>query len=478
MQENQVRIQTTKCYQPIFEKKEGNIVIKSGRDAGKTKVAAQKTVLTIVSNIDRDVIICRDSYSDLESSDYAEIIDFISECGLENEFRFGKMPLRIKRRDGRGIIYFVGIGGADFSRTKSIKTKHPVSLIVFDELQQTKDRESLEQAQASFRRLLDPNNYLMMYLFNPPAQKSHWINIWASLKAEDQDYTVIHSSYLDVLPFLNDVDLKEILKDKLFNRPHYDWFYMGEASGGFGSVYPMFNINKHLIPEKLIGVDSQYKFLKQRIVGMIIGVDSAVTNDSTVLVPIAILENGQTMVLQIFYHNPLESGSYASAQLVEKFVSVWFNQLRRQHNLDDPQARVPIIFSVDSAAPEMVKALRYYFSNRGEVYAYKKPTIMQMVDIVQSVIAKNMSFIVDFGGYFDYAKNRFIKTMFGEHPLAKQLDMLIWNEKQTGYDPIIPNDASDAFTYGIGFWFKNPENLHWLEVVKYKRNDYYELERA
>ncbi|MCK9576053.1 MAG: phage terminase large subunit [Clostridia bacterium] len=475
MQSLKAEIQTPKVYQPVFEKKSGYVVIKSGRDAGKTKVAAQKAVLTLMSTQNRDVIVCRDSYSDLETSDYAEIIDMASELGLEASFTYGKAPLRIRKRDGSGIAYFVGIGGADFDRTKSLKTKHPVSLIVLDELQQTKNRESLEQALASFRRLLDPDNWLILFLFNPPAQKSHWINVWASLKQDDADYTIIHSSYLDVLPFLNDVDLKEILKDKLFNRQHYEWFYMGEASGGYGSVYPMFDIQKHLIPEQLISVDKKYKFLKQRIVGMVIGVDSAVTNDSTVLVPIAILESGQTMVLQMFYHDPIQSGSYASAQLVEKFVSVWFSQLRKQHNLDDPQARVPIIFSVDSAAPEMVKALRYFFSNRAEVYAFKKPTIMQMVDIVQSVIAKNMSFIIDFKGYYDYAKNRFINTKFGEHPLAKQLDMLIWNEKQTGYDPIIPNDASDAYTYGICFWFKNPENLHWLEVVKYNRSEYYEL---
>jgi len=473
---SEIVIQTPQRYQLIFEKNSGNVIIESGRDAGKTKVGAQKVVLTMLANPNHDVIICRDSYSDLESSDYAEIIDFISECGLESDFIYSKMPLKIKRKDGRGIIYFVGIGGADFHRTKSLKTKHKVCLVLFDELQQTRNRENLEQAQASFRRLLDPNCWMMLYLFNPPAQKSHWVNIWSNLKKTDVDYTVIHSSYLDVLPFLNDVDLKEILKDKLFNRKHYDWFYMGEASGGFGSVYPMFNINKHLIPEVLIASKGKYKFLNQRIVGMVIGVDSAVTNDSTVMCPIAIFENGQTAVLNIFYHDPIVSGSVSSAQIVEKYASIWFGMLRKAHNLDDPQAVVPIVFAVDSAAPEMVKALQYHFSNRATIYSYKKPTIMQMVDIVQSVIAKNMSFIIDFKGYRDFVRNVFVPTRFGEHPLARQLDMLIWNERQTGYDPSIPNDASDAYTYGICFWFKNPENLHWLDVVKYRRSDYYEYE--
>ena len=130
---SELMIQTPKCYQPIFEKNSGYVIIKSGRDAGKTKVAAQKVILTMLANPNHDVIICRDSYSDLESSDYAELIDFISECGLENDFIYAKMPLKIKRKDGKGIIYFVGIGGSDFHRTKSLKTKHKVCLVVFDE---------------------------------------------------------------------------------------------------------------------------------------------------------------------------------------------------------------------------------------------------------------------------------------------------------------------------------------------------------
>ena len=50
--------------------------------------------------------------------------------------------------------------------------------------------------------------------------------------------------------------------------------------------------------------------------------------------------------------------------------------------------------------------------------------------------------------------------------LAEQFEMLTWNEKQDNYDPIVPNDVSDAATYGIITWFKNPENIQYFNIAK------------
>jgi hypothetical protein len=44
--------------------------------------------------------------------------------------------------------------------------------------------------------------------------------------------------------------------------------------------------------------------------------------------------------------------------------------------------------------------------------------------------------------------------------------MLIWNERQDNYDPIVPNDVSDAATYGAISWFKNTENIQFFNIQK------------
>ena len=75
---------------------------------------------------------------------------------------------------------------------------------------------------------------------------------------------------------------------------------------------------------------------------------------------------------------------------------------------------------------------------------------------VNNCFARNLLYIQDFGGYFDYASNRFIETSFDV--LAEQLENVTW--KNNGYDPSVPNDISDALTYGASFYYENPENLY------------------
>ena len=44
--------------------------------------------------------------------------------------------------------------------------------------------------------------------------------------------------------------------------------------------------------------------------------------------------------------------------------------------------------------------------------------------------------------------------------------MLVWNEKQDNYDPIVPNDVSDSAIYAIISWFKNQENMQVFNIAK------------
>lgn len=465
-----VKIQIPHIYKNILEGDSGYYDVAGGRISGKTKNGAICAMLSTWNYPNTDIIIARANYTDLETSLYNELIDIISETNTENLFTIYKQPLRIERKDKSNVIYFTGIAGRNGNRTKGIKTKHPVSVVIFDEAQEIPTQNEYEQALASFRRRLGIS-WKIITIFNPPAQNAHWINVWFNLKKQDKDHKCFTTTYLDILDFISDIDLKEIVKDKLYNYQHYKWFYMGETGGGFGSVYPMFNREKHLIPHAL-ALTPHYKYLQEQIVGMIIGVDGAVNHDATSFVPVAILRNGITMVLNIFHHDPLRSGIYGSQLLVEKYVSVWFKKLIEKYNLNDRSAYVPIIFAIDSASTELIQACKYFFSDRAEIISFKKTTIPQMVDVVQGAISKNMCYIIDFGGYTDFVQNRFVKA---DNPLAVALSNLVWNDKQTGYNPIIPNDDSDAFTYAINYWFKNPENIHWVDIAQKLKKDYYDF---
>lgn len=463
-------IAVSSAFMPLFVDNYENYAVGSGRVSGKSKTAYTMAGVYSGKYPMFDIIIGRASYGSIADSSYAEMEEVLSDIPqFAGQFVFRKSPLRIIRKGGGTNIYFLGINGS-VDRTKGLKTKHPVGLVIIEEAQELKDKEHLDQAIASLRRRFGKHCKVVV-CFNPPSIKAHWINVWYSQMKTDNDWCCLHPSWEDIAMFLSDREIKEIIKCKLENRPYYDYMYGGEATGGLGLVYPMFREDLHVVPYENRGAS---KLLHDfRIVGVIIGCDGAVTRDCTVFVPRLIMANGQSVAAKIFYHNPKTMGQKGSFPLVENEGVRWFRDLVNENGLDnrnDYRASIPIVFVVDSAATELIQALRYTFGDRADVVAIKKGTILQMVDVNQSAIGKNVSLIYDYGGYYDYTNNKWVKE---ENLLKYQYESLAWNEKQTGYDPMIPNDVSDADTYAIYFYYRQTENIVWLQDVVQNRKDYY-----
>ena len=463
-------IETAPVFQPVWTTDRNFVILKSGRDGGKTTIARDYAMVKSNEFRGRDIIVARDSYSDLADSLYASMLNYIAKHKLNKLYVAKQDPLRIKNMKTGNNIYFVGIGGADKSRTKGLETEHKVEVIIFDELQQVRDQENLEQATASFRRLMTPTAKIF-YLFNPPRQKAHWVNVWAKLKESDPDYLVIKSSWQDMIHYLNDIDIKEILKMEVIDKDEYDWLYMGKSVGGLGSVYPQFKPDKHLLTYE----QAQRKFHNHRIISLIIGGDNAVSRDATCLCPIAIFDNGQCCVLDLFYHDPKTSGDKSVSELVPYMVQ-WLKELEKKYGLND-YGQVPIAFVIDGSVIgiELAKQLRFVLNDRYDIIRYSEKKVVEMASNLKSVFARNMLDIIDFGGHNNYILKRWEKRY---NVLAEQLESLIWNDKGTGFDPIIPNDASDALTYGANAIFKNPFNLYYIADAIRVRKDYYDVDEA
>lgn len=464
-------------WQEIINTDKHFIALPTGRVSGKTKNSVLFAVLTMLQHPYYDLVITRASYGSMENSTYSEFQSAFDELpdDIKNQFTFKKTPLRIERINDSGTIYFMGIGGANKDRTKGFHPKHKILFAMCEETQELRDRNSYDQFEASIRRSFGDNVKLLI-LGNPPAIKAHWFNQFILQKKQDKDWLVLDTlNWLDISKFLNDYDIKEILKIKMLEPEYYKWMYLGVPTGGLGQVYPMYREEYHLIN---YDNRSNSKILyNHQIVGVVIGVDGAVNKDCTAFVPMLIFANGQCASAKIFCHNPKDDGVLGSFPMVEREVSKWFAELRQENNLDDPYGmgrNIPILFVVDSAATELVQAIKFYFSNRAEVYAIKKGTIIQMVDVVQSAISKNVISIFDYGGYYDYTLNKWVKS---KNLLSEQIEALVWNEKQTGYDPIIPNDICDAFTYAIYFYYRQVENITWLQRITQLRQDYYLIKK-
>lgn len=448
-----------------------NLVLYGGRLGGKSNNTAKVAVLSMLANPYFDVVVARVSYGSLADSSYAEVEAAIADMGdnIREEFHLKKSPLRIQRKGNSGTIYFIGYGGSNTSRTKSFKPSHPIKVVILEETQELKDEQNLNEALASLRRHYG-ENVIVFILGNPKPQKAHWFSKFIEAKQFDPDWAVFNLTYKDILPFINDYDLREILKTKLLDEQYYRWFYLGETTGGFGSVYPMFKEDRHVITE------SQWNKVREssniKPIACVIGGDGAVNRDCTSFVPIILLNNGQSVIGPIFYHNPIHDGVVSYHHLVQNLLVRWFEDMTGRFRLGTLyetrthpyMQKCPIFMYIDNAAPDLIAECRFFLSDRVSVNPVKKDNVPQMVSTVQSAILNNNVIIIDYKGYYSYTKNQWIKTT--TNLLAEQWEMLTWNEKQDNYDPIVPNDVSDAATYGIISWFRNQENIQYFNIAK------------
>ena len=136
-------------YNEILDTDKRYSLVKSGRDAGKSKFSAQYIVKNFFE-FNNNILVCRANYGDLQDSMFQEILDVLEEEHLIQFTEQRTRPLKITNKLNKNIIYINGVGGADLSRTKGLKTSKKLSLIMFDELQQLPEQSIVDQALATF----------------------------------------------------------------------------------------------------------------------------------------------------------------------------------------------------------------------------------------------------------------------------------------------------------------------------------------
>lgn len=461
----------SKAFKDVWNTVKPTIVLVGGRLGGKTKFVINKTLTMILGEEQIDGVVCRSSYGSLRDSSYSEYVNAIQELQIENYFHIIKSPLRIVCLANNNTIYFTGYGGSNTARTKGFKPNHKLGFVVFEETQELKDRQNLEDAMASFRR-----NYAdsckTYILGNPPPQKAHWFNLYVEELKQDKTCMVKVCTWKDIVPFINDFDLTAILKTKMTNKKYYDWFYMGETTGGFGAIYPMYQRDKYLISD----IELRIILNTLKIICVVIGGDGAVNNDCTAFVPMLILSNGQCVIptMDIFYHDPKVNGVLGSHQLVTQQMIKWFDNFCKKFNLgtiydvrNNPYGAnqiIDIYMRIDSAATDLIKECQMNFGDRVMVNKIVKSTIMEMVSTVQSAIGNDYVYLCSNYTYYNYTKNEIIRL--DNDLLGNQLELMVWDDTQTKYNPVVPNDVCDAFTYGIRFWYGNIENMSIFNILK------------
>lgn len=450
------KIQVSEPYAPLYNSTDHIILCDTPRASGKTYEITQFGAVQKIKYPKHDIMYCRANYNSLGDSLVTEIEEKFDIMGWGDYIKTYKAPLRMEARDG-SLIYFKGISGSDKSRVRGFKPKHKLSAIIFDECQQISSLENLKHALATFRRYLDTSiDYKIILCGNPHEIKGHWWNIYCQQYAKV--YKNIKATYKDIEGLLNEDILQDIELEKEINPALYKFMYLGDISDLSGGAYPSFSRDKNVItPNQALSV-----FSGENIEAIIWGGDGAITHDMTAIVPIAVMTSGRACILERFIFDPLKNGRPLAPSELAELIERYVDEMEKKYRFEEND--VPSYFVIDCASEDLITQLRYTLSDYHEVKAFTNKNIIRNNSAVNNCFARNMTFIIDYSGYFDYNSNKWIHCEDGKDPLIEQLESVVW--KNNKYDPAIPNDVSDALTYGLAVYYENPDNLYLPEKLK------------
>lgn len=244
-------------------------------------------------------------------------------------------------------------------------------------------------------------------------------------------------------------DFVRNLENEYRGTIYFDKWILGKWVKSEGLVFPLFRREKHYITYE----EYVRHYGASRIKYVIWGVDGATTNDSTAIVPIAILQTGQAVVLDLFYHNPKINGQLSNEQLMP-YIKQYIADMESKYRLKANGAY--FYTTVDCAAADLKIMLGCHLPQYFNVHKYTRKDIQHTTDIVNNALGRNAVIIINTGGYYNYVKRTFIKEVI---PLVVDLENMTWDADNKKYDPSVPNDCADAFRYALCAYFINPDNL-------------------
>lgn len=291
-----------KQFQKLFDDQRRKIIMPSGRTSGKTTTVEIAAVLFCISNRRNNIWYCRAEKNDLRKI-YESIIATIQAMGQEDKFsKFRQSPFEITAKSG-AKIYFSGINGlteSDLNATKGfVPAKRSLKMFIVDEVNETKCEAHITAAETTANKFLIDGSKIV-YMYNPPPLKTHYIHAWAEKQFRNGTADKIYTTYKNISKVLKPATLAEIEQMRINDPIFYRYWYLGEVVNLSGMVYPQFKRSKHCV--------NIYNLLAEgdRITELIIGLDEGTVNDSTCATPLAIMASGKAVVLDLYEYSPTD----------------------------------------------------------------------------------------------------------------------------------------------------------------------------
>lgn len=409
-------------------------ILSGATRSGKTHVSYFLVMLRLKEHYDDNILFCGKTLATLERNVFAEMRKIFGEkyigevksdmAGNRMIKIFGKSCYCVGANDERAITKIQGLG-LGYAYCDELTT-YPENF--FQMLKSRLDRED-SKCDATCNPE-SPSHFVKKHIDN---DKLHTYNEHFTI----YDNTFLPESFITAL------------ENEYRGTIYFDKWILGNWVKAEGLVYPLFRRETHFLQP----AEFARRYGRHRIRYVIIGGDGANTNDSTALVPLAIMDNGQAVRLEMFYHNPKINGQLSNEQLVP-YIQRYLQDLQDKYKFRENG--VEFVMPIDCAAADLVLTLAYRLTSEYNVQNFTKKDILQTTDVVNNALGRKAVCLLDFGGYFNYIKNEFVP---GDDQLVIDLESMIWDEDNKKYDDSVPNDCADAFRYALNTYYNNPFNL-------------------
>jgi len=439
----------------------------SGRVGGKTINAVQLLSITALNEPDYDNIVLRANSAQLKKSVFLEIKKFlfsILPIGVFSKVEFRATPPLTITMPAGNQIHFGGVGlgsksGSNTSRGTTAERK--IKILMFEETQEmfsgsADGEELINQAEATYLRLLDDKDGKIIYLGNRERNINSKFNVWAKSKEKDSSFLIIETSYLDIKMLLNSATLRSIEMEKELNPKNYEYMFLGIPSGANDIVYGAFTETVHVLSPKETENIFGAEYSVDRVQQVFVGVDGANSKDKMVFTPIFHFKNTRLVVKtgDILYHDPLKNGIVTNEKLVKVYLKKWLVALMERFNLH----RKTITFVVDGHCVDLIEQLRYELAPFPYVGIFKftRKDLLETTKAVNNAFSSMKLFLTD-----EPWREMIAEAEMHPSVLFNELQTVCWREEighEDELNPIIPNDLTDSIRYPVAY-HANPYQL-------------------
>ncbi|PEB52455.1 PBSX family phage terminase large subunit [Bacillus sp. AFS098217] len=356
---------------------ESHIVAKGGRSSMKSSVISMKLVTDFLEDDQGNVVCLRKVGKYLSTSIYEQIKWAIYMLGVESEFYFGKSPLIIRHKQTNTAFYFYGCD--DPLKLKSAKiAKGYVMALWYEEAAEFAGVEDIDIVEDTFiRQQIEGKEVKVYFSYNPPRNPYSWINEWLDSKANDEDYFIHHSTYMDDKKgFLSQQMIRKIEKYKVHDLDYWRWMYGGEVIGLGDMVY---NMNHIQLIDELPNDDD--------IILIDTASDTGHQVSATTHLAIGFTKKRNVILLDTYYYSPANKVVKKAPSELSKDLKEWMDSTVKVYNrFFDKQ-------TIDSAEG----ALRnQFFKDYGiRLHPVAKKKKIDMIDNVQDLMAQGRFFVLN-----------------------------------------------------------------------------------